>query len=78
MRPASSAPEAGVLAGDLVMAGGDDEVAAADAVEGSLAWSAPLSGAAHGLAVDDGVLYVTTDSGELYCFESTSVPGETP
>ncbi|MEE3001232.1 MAG: PQQ-binding-like beta-propeller repeat protein [Planctomycetota bacterium] len=77
-RAPCSHPYAIVLAGDLVIAGGDDEVAAYDAVDGSLAWSAPLSGAAHGLAVDDGVLYVTTDSGELYCFESTSVPGETP
>ena len=63
---------------EYFIAGGDDEVAAYDAVDGSFVWSAPLSGAAHGLAVDDGVLYVTTDTGDLYCFETASVPGETP
>ena len=67
-----------VLAGDLVIAGGDDEVAAYDAIDGSLAWSEAVDGEAHGLAVDDGVLYVTTDRGALHCFEPAPVAGGTP
>ena len=61
-------PYAILLAGDMVLAGGDDEVAAYDAEDGHLVWSAPVNGAAHGLAVDDGQLIVSTDTGSLECF----------
>ena len=61
-----------------MIAGGDDEVAAYDAIDGSLAWSASVDGEAHGLAVDDGELYVTNDTGALHCFEPAPVAGGTP
>ena len=77
-RAPCSHPYSIVLAGDLVIAGGDDEVAAYDAADGSLAWRAPVTGAAHGLAIDDGMLYVSTDSGDLHCFAPASGSEGTP
>ncbi|MBT3377709.1 MAG: PQQ-binding-like beta-propeller repeat protein [Lentisphaerae bacterium] len=57
-----------ILAGDTLIAGGQDLVVAVDSVTGKQLWSAPVTGKARGLAVADGRLYVSTDSGAIHCF----------
>lgn len=57
-----------ILAGDTLIAGGQDLVVAVHAVTGKQLWSAPVKGKAKGLAVADGRLYVSTDSGTIHCF----------
>ncbi len=57
-----------ILAGNMLFAGGDDAVAAFDISNGDQLWSAPISGRASGLAVANGGLYVSTDSGKIYAF----------
>jgi hypothetical protein len=57
-----------ILAGEQLFAGGDDRVAAFDTVSGRQRWSAPVTGKAHGLAVANGRLFVSTDRGTIHCF----------
>ena len=57
-----------ILAGETLFAGGDDRVAAFDAVSGKQRWSVPVAGKAHGLAVANGRLFVSTDRGTIHCF----------
>ncbi len=65
-----SYPHALIKAGNTLYAGGSAEVAALD-LEGNRLWKAPVDGNAYGLAVARGCLYVSTDSGSIYCFRST-------
>ncbi len=60
-----------ILAGQTLFAGGDDRVAAFDTVTGQEQWSAPVKGKAHGLAVANGCLLVSTDLGAIHCFRGT-------
>jgi outer membrane protein assembly factor BamB len=57
-----------IVAGDLVFVGGRDQVYAFSADSGKPLWRAPVAGRAHGLAVANGSLIVSTDEGEIYCF----------
>ncbi len=57
-----------IVAGDLVFAGSDRHVAALRRTDGSLAWQGEIDGQARGLAVANGVLYVTTDKGTVQAF----------
>jgi len=57
-----------MLAGDVLVVGGDDRVTALDAKTGKELWSAPVEGKAHGLAAANGRLYVSTDLGAIHCF----------
>ena len=57
-----------IMAGDTVFAGGDDEVAAFSSATGKKIWSGPVNGRACGLAVANGSLYVSTDSGSVHAF----------
>jgi len=57
-----------IVCGNLVLAGGQDEVRAFGRETGELAWKAGVEGRARGLAVADGRLYVSTDKGRIYCF----------
>ena len=57
-----------VLAGDLLIVGGDDQVAAHRASDGRRVWRAEVNGRAHGLAVATGNLFVSTDEGAIHCF----------
>lgn len=50
------------------MTGGDKSVTAIDALSQKSAWSAPVHGIPHGLAVAGGRLFVSTDRGSIYCF----------
>lgn len=61
-------PYAMVLAGDTLYAGGDGIVVGVDAATGEQVWQGDVSGSAYGLAVADGRLYVSTDSGAIHCF----------
>jgi len=60
--------EAFALAGDVLYAGGAGRVFAVDTRTGKKTWESPVDGAACGLAVANGRLYVSTDKGKFYCF----------
>jgi hypothetical protein len=62
-------PHALILVGDLLFAGGDNEVAAYGAEDGNILWQAPVRGKAYGLAVAAGRLFVSTDQGSIHCFQ---------
>jgi outer membrane protein assembly factor BamB len=62
-----------ILAGEILFAGGDDEVAAISTDDGSVSWTAPVSGRVRGLAVANGGLFVSTDLGAINCFR-TKIP----
>ncbi len=59
-----------ILAGDLLFAGGKDEVAAYAADSGKPLWKQAVDGDVYGLAVSGGRLFVSTDTGRIYCFQS--------
>ena len=61
-------PLALILAGETLFAGGDGEVAAFSAKTGEKVWSSPVPGAAGGLAVANGRLYVSNDRGQVIAF----------
>jgi outer membrane protein assembly factor BamB len=65
-----------ILAGDTIFAGGDGSVAAYDSETGKETWRASVDGAAHGLAVADGRLLVSTDTGSIYCFTPSGNLGD--
>jgi len=62
-------PEALILAGDYLIAGGGNSVAAFRAADGTQVWSAQVDGLAKGLAAARGRLFVSTTSRRIYCFE---------
>ena len=57
-----------VLAGNVLLAGGDRKVLAFDAASGEVLWTGEVDGKARGLAVADGRLFVSSDTGAIYCF----------
>jgi len=59
-----------ILCGSLVFAGGEGYVEALDRENGKLVWNTKVDGKARGLAVANGRLYVSTDTGKIYCFAS--------
>ncbi len=61
-----------IVAGKHLIVGGKNEVAAFDTESGKQVWSAPVAGEASGLAVASGRLVVSTTSGEIICFSSSS------
>jgi outer membrane protein assembly factor BamB len=61
-------PYSMIMAGDVLFAGGENEVAAFDAAEGEVIWKAPIEGKAYGLSAMSGGLYVSTDKGRIHCF----------
>lgn len=58
-----------ILAGDTLLAGGEDRVVAYRAADGKLVWTGIVSGRAYGLAVANKRLFVSTDTGAIHCFE---------
>ncbi len=56
---------------NAIILGLDGEVRSYHPDTGQLLWKAPVSGAAHGLAVADGQLFVSTGLGHIYAFGST-------
>jgi outer membrane protein assembly factor BamB len=61
-------PHALLLAGDLLVAGGEGRVSAHRASDGKAAWSAPVAGRAHALAGAGGRILVGTSHGAIVCF----------
>ncbi len=65
----------------LIKAGGDLIVGGVDAVEvfaadsGLSLWSCEVDGRAYGLVAVDGYLYVSTDTGKIYCFGPSESSG---
>ena len=62
-----------VVTGNLLVAGGQDQVATYEVETGKLVWQAKVDGDAVGLVVDGGRLYVSTDLGKIYGFEAQQV-----
>ena len=57
-----------VVALDRIVVGSSGKVTLSMLGQSEEIWSAAISGTAHGLAIADGRLFVSTDSGALYCF----------
>ena len=57
-----------VLAGQTLITGGHNEVAAYSAKDGSQLWRAGADGEVFGLAVADGRLYTSTSKGVIHCY----------
>ena len=66
-RVPSSQPLSIVLAGQTLITGGHNEVAAYSAKDGSQLWRARADGEVFGLAVADGRLYASTSKGVIHC-----------
>lgn len=60
--------EALILAGDVIYAGGEDQVVALDAKTGDRLWNIKIGSRARGLAVANGRLYVSSIDGTVRCF----------
>ena len=56
------------LAGDVVLVGARGKIAAFGATDGEEIWQAKVKGTVYGLAVSNGLLIATTDTGSIYCF----------
>lgn len=65
------APFTMVMAGEHLLLGGDERVEARRASDGRLVWAAEVEGRAHGMAVSQDRLLVSTDLGHLVAFEAT-------
>jgi outer membrane protein assembly factor BamB len=63
-------PHALIKAGNTLFTGGDNVVAAFNAETGERTWEVEVDGAAHGLTVANGKLYISTDRGTIYAFET--------
>ncbi|NQT52807.1 PQQ-binding-like beta-propeller repeat protein, partial [bacterium] len=57
-----------ILAGNTLVAGGQDEVVTVNIADGKPLWTAKVKGLARGLAVADGHLYVSTNTGAITRF----------
>ncbi len=57
-----------IYAGGALFVGGSNEVAAFDARSGEKIWTGAVEGRAHGLAVANGTLLVSTDLGNIHAF----------
>ena len=67
-RVPSSQPLSMVLAGQTLITGGHNEVAAYSAKDGSQLWRVRADGEVFGLAVADGRLYTSTSKGVIHCY----------
>ncbi|NQT88454.1 PQQ-binding-like beta-propeller repeat protein, partial [bacterium] len=65
---ASDCADALILAGTVLYAGGAGQVVALDVETGKQLWSMKVDGTARGLAVAEGKLFVSTNTGAILCF----------
>jgi outer membrane protein assembly factor BamB len=65
----SQYPDALILAGDLLFAGGRGVLAAIETSAGSERWKASVSGQVQDLVVANQCLFVSTSLGHIYCFQ---------
>ena len=63
-------PYSMIMAGGVLFAGGENEVAAFSTANGKVIWTAPVEGKAYGLSAMNGGLYVSTDKGRIHCFKN--------
>ena len=63
-----------VLTRGVLFAGGDGEFHAVDAANGRKLWTGKVEGKVYGLAVADGRLLVSTDTGAIHCFAKGEPP----
>lgn len=63
-------PTGFIKTADAIIVGLDNQVRAYAAETGERLWSADVKGVAHGLAVAEGRLFVSTGLGHIYAFES--------
>jgi outer membrane protein assembly factor BamB len=63
-------PYSMIMAGGVLFAGGENEIAAFSAEDGEVVWSASVEGKAYGLSVVNGGLFVSTDEGRIHCFRN--------
>lgn len=64
------------LAGNLLLEGGDGVLTAFDTEskrQSTVLWEAELPGQVRSLAVSDGAVFASTDSGDVYCFGSGDI-----
>lgn len=61
-------------AGDVLIAGGRDRVAALDAMSGRLVWESKVDGQVRSLCLASGRLVASTTSGEVYCYQTAETP----
>jgi len=61
-----------VLAGNVVLVGGMDELRAFDLEDGTEVWSAKVDGEVRGLAIAAGRLFVSTNRGSIFTFASSA------
>lgn len=59
---------------DVLFVGGDQKIAAHSAADGSLLWSASVTGRVFGLAADSGRIIASTDEGSIHCFATDAEP----
>jgi len=67
-----------IVAGDLIVCGGATTVTAVDVNTKQVAWTKTIDGAARGLAVAGGRLYVSSTRGTIYSFASGETAGTAP
>lgn len=72
---ACDCPYALIMAGEVLFAGGTDQVAAYSTADGTRLWSAAIEGRAYGLAAAGGQLLVSTDVGHIYAFRAGGAGG---
>jgi len=66
------------LAGETLLAGGENIITAYDASTGKRVWQAEVEGETRGIAVADGRLVAATSEGIIYCFEHRVRTGGQP
>ncbi len=57
-----------ILAGSVLYAGGENEIAAISVEDGRYLWTGKTEGKVFGMAVANGRLYASTDQGKIHCF----------
>ncbi|MDA7527862.1 PQQ-binding-like beta-propeller repeat protein [Planctomicrobium sp.] len=67
-KSACDCPYTMIKAGETLFVGGDQIVAAHSAIDGKLLWKKPTTGRVFGLAVANGRLFASSDTGTIHCF----------
>jgi outer membrane protein assembly factor BamB len=65
-------PQELIMANTTAVIGAEKKVLTVDSEKQSVTWQADIDGTAMGLAVSDGCLLVSTNTGTLYCFQPTT------
>ncbi|MDA3925833.1 MAG: PQQ-binding-like beta-propeller repeat protein [Kiritimatiellae bacterium] len=60
-----------IMSGKILYAGGNGKVTAVNSEDGEKLWEVKVVGKARGLAVANGRLIVSTDTGAIYCFSKS-------